>query len=70
MSKEVWSEIKWQLGDIMTQYGVSEDKAAEIADTIGRDFEDRLIELGWDVMDSLIHTYNLLGDEDEGEDDE
>ena len=70
MSKEVWSEIKWQLGDIMTQYGVSEDKAAEIADTIGRDFEDRLIELGWDVMDSLIHTYNLLEDEDEGEDDE
>jgi hypothetical protein len=70
MSKEVWSEIKWQLGDIMTQYGVSEDKAAEIVDTIGRDFEDRLIELGWDVMDSLIHTYNLLEDEDEGEDDE
>ena len=67
MSKQVWSEIKWQLDDIMTQYGVSEDKAAEIVDTIGRDFEDRLIELGWDVMDSLIHTYNLLEDEEEGE---
>jgi hypothetical protein len=70
MSKEVWSEIKWQLDDIMTQYGVSEDKAGEIASEIGNYFEERLVELGWDVMDSLIHTYNLLEDEDEGEDDE
>ena len=70
MSKEVWSEIKWQLGDIMTQYGVSEDKAVEIVDTIGRYFEDHLIERGWEIMDSLIHTYNLLEDEEEGEDDE
>jgi hypothetical protein len=70
MSKEVWSEIKWQLDDIMTQYGVSEDKAGEIASEIGNYFEERLVELGWDVMDSLIQTYNLLEDEDEGEDDE
>jgi hypothetical protein len=65
MSQEIWSEIKWQLGDIMTQYAVSEDKAIEIVETIGRHFEDRLIELGWDVMDSLIQSYNLLEGEDE-----
>jgi hypothetical protein len=67
MSKEVWSEIKWQLGDIMTQYGVSEEKASDIVFAIGEHFEDRLIELGWEVMDSLINTYNLLEDEEEGE---
>lgn len=65
MSKEVWSKVEWQLGDIMIHYGVSEEKAAEIADSIGEHFEDRLIELGWDVMDSLIHTYNLLEEESE-----
>jgi hypothetical protein len=65
MSKEVWSEIKWQLGDIMTQYGVSEEKASDIVFAIGSHFEDRMIELGWDVMDSLIHTFNLLDDEEE-----
>ena len=67
MSKEVWSEIKWQLGDIMTQYGVSEEKASDIVFAIGEHFEDRLIELGWEVMDSLINTYNLLEDEEEEE---
>jgi hypothetical protein len=66
MSKEVWSEIKWQLGDIMTQYDVSEEKASDIVFAIGEHFEDRLIELGWEVMDSLINTYNLLEDEEEG----
>jgi hypothetical protein len=70
MSKEVWSEIRWELGDIMAQYGVSEDKAGEIASEIGNYFEERLIELGWEVMDSLVHSSNLLDDEEEGEDDE
>ena len=65
MSKEVWSETRWLLDDIIAQYGVSEEKAADIAFVIGRHFEDRMIELGFDVMDSLIHTYNLLEDEEE-----
>jgi hypothetical protein len=66
MSKEVWSQIEWQLLDIMEQYGVSEDKAGEIASEIGSQFEERLVELGWDVLDSLIQTFGLL-DEEEGE---
>lgn len=65
MSKEIWATVDWQLEDIMTQYDVSEDKAVEIANSIGNHFEERLIELGWEVMDSLIQTFNLLDDEDE-----
>ena len=64
MSREVWSKIEWQLLDIMEQYGVSEDKAGDIAFTIASDFEDRMVELGWDVIDSLIQTFNLLDDEE------
>jgi hypothetical protein len=65
MSREVWSKIEWQLLDIMEQYGVSEDKAGDIAFTIASDFEDRMVELGWDVIDSLIQTFNLLDDEEQ-----
>jgi hypothetical protein len=65
MSREVWSKIEWQLLDIMEQYGVSEDKAGDIAFTIASDFEDRMVELGWDVIDSLIQTFNLLDDKEE-----
>jgi hypothetical protein len=62
--REVWSEQKWLLIDIMEQYGVDVDKAEDIGFQIGNAFEERMIELGWDVMDSLIQTYELLdGDE-------
>jgi hypothetical protein len=60
---EIWSEQKWALVDIMEQYGVDVDKAGDIAFRIGNYFEDRMIELGWQVMDDLIHTFDLL-DED------
>lgn len=67
MSREVWSKIEWQLLDIMEQYGVSEEKAGDIASEIETQFEERLVELGWDVMDSLIQTLGLLNDEEESE---
>jgi hypothetical protein len=66
MSKEVWSEIKWTLEDIMVHYEVSEEQASDIAFAVSNLFEDRMIELGWDVLDSLIQTFHLL---EEGEDD-
>lgn len=65
MSKEVWSEIKWTLEDIMVHYEVSEEQASDIAFAVSNLFEDRMIELGWDVLDSLIQTFHLL---EEGED--
>jgi phage portal protein BeeE len=57
--REVWSEQKWLLIDIMEQYGVDVDMAEDIGFKIGNAFEERMIELGWDVMDSLIQTYEI-----------
>lgn len=68
MAKEtIWANVTWQLADLMEQYEVSEEKAEAIAEVIGSHLEDRLIELGFDVMDSLIQTFNLLDDEEEEE---
>lgn len=59
---EIWSEQKWTLIDIMEQYNVDIDKAGDISMRIGNYFDDRMIELGWDVMDSLINDFRLLED--------
>jgi hypothetical protein len=67
MSQEIWSTQDWRLVDIMDVYAVSEEKADAIAEVIANHFESRMIELGWEVMDSLIQSYNLLEDEEEGE---
>lgn len=59
---EIWSEQKWTLIDIMEQYNVDIDKAGDISLRIGKYFEDRMIELGWEVMDSLVYDFRLLED--------
>lgn len=70
-NREIWSELKWEIADIADHfYWISDEKAQEIAFTIGKYFDERMIELGFDVMDSLVQTFGLLDDEPSPEDEE
>lgn len=46
--------IQWSPADLMYQYGYSQDDAIELLDSIAGTLQDRSIELGWEVIDSLI----------------
>lgn len=53
-SREPIITISWCPLDLMEEYGYSEEKATEILENIASALEDRSIELGWQVIDTLI----------------
>jgi len=53
--------IHWTPSDIAIQYGLSNERSMELLEKISARLEERSIELGWDVIDSLI-TDVLIGE--------
>lgn len=53
-SREPIVTISWCALDLMTEYGYSEEKATEVLENIASALEDRSIELGWQVIETLI----------------
>lgn len=49
---------------------LSKDEAQEALDRVARYFSDRLIELGWEALDSLLHMEGYPAEDDEEEEDE
>lgn len=49
--------VTWCAYDLMSAYNLSEEKAVDVLDQISGILEDRSIELGWEVIDSIIHDY-------------
>lgn len=47
--------ITWCALDLMTEYGYSKRKATRVLETIASNLEDRSIELGWEVINTLIN---------------
>ena len=52
--------ISWCPQDIINEYGVSEEGAIFILNDIAEILEDRSIELGWEIIRSLVDTNNYL----------
>lgn len=46
--------ITWCPLDLMEAYGYSEERATEVLENIASALEDRSIELGWQVIETLI----------------
>ena len=61
--------IHWTPRYIADEYGVNDERAVELLDTIAERLEERSIELGWSVIDTLIN--DMLREEEyyEGEED-
>jgi len=53
-SREPIVTITWCALDLMNEYGYSEEKATEVLENIASSLEDRSIELGWQVIETLI----------------
>jgi hypothetical protein len=61
--KEPYVTINWSPQDLIDEYGLDEERAMEVMNEIAGDLEDRSIELGWEVIATLIQAH--LNDEEE-----
>ena len=58
MSKETYAEVAWTVGDIQAlRPEMTDEQAAEWLEFNQKHIQDRLVELGWDVIEALL-SYN------------
>lgn len=50
----VWSKQEWSLADLSEQYGITIEQADEITNKIAKQFNERMIELGWETLGYLV----------------
>lgn len=59
MSKETYAEVAWTVEDIQTlRPEMTDEQAAEWLQSNQKYIRDRLVELGWDVIESLLSYDN------------
>lgn len=57
--------ISWCPADIKSMYPHwSDEKCVEVLDTVSGYLEERSIELGWEVLDTLTSSYDVKDDDD------
>ena len=54
---EKYVVTSWCPADVKELTGWEDEKCKEALDTISGYFEDRLIELGWEVLENLLDIY-------------
>ena len=70
VTTERWLAPAWGVGDVLCiRPGWTEERAAEELDNIWNRFNDRITELGWDVLGDLLPGDGDEDDEDEETDD-
>lgn len=55
--KEPYVTITWCPQDLVDEFGLTDEEAMKVLDEISRDLENRSIELGWEVIGTLIEPY-------------
>jgi hypothetical protein len=55
--KEPYVTITWCPQDLVDEYGLNDEEAMKVLDEISRDLENRSIELGWEVIETLIEPH-------------
>lgn len=63
--KEPYVTINWSPQDLIDEYGLDEERAMEVMNEIAGGLEDRSIELGWEVIATLIQAH--LNDEEDSD---
>jgi len=51
--KHLYAKVVWTTSDVQDLFDVSEEQAAEFLNNNERKIQDRIVELGWDVIDCL-----------------
>ena len=51
--KPLYAKVVWTTSDVQDLFDVSEEQAAEFLNNNERKIQDRIVELGWDVIDDL-----------------
>jgi hypothetical protein len=59
MKKETFAEVAWTVEDIQTlRPEMTDEEAAQWLESNQKYIRDRLVELGWDVIESLLSYEN------------
>ena len=62
---EKYVEVSWCPADVKSMYPHwSDEQCANVLDAIAGYFNDRQIELGWEVLDTLTSSYDVKDDDD------
>ena len=57
--KHLYAKVVWTTSDVQDLFDVREEQAAEFLNNNERKIQDRIVELGWDVIDDLGHMDDL-----------
>lgn len=56
---EKYATVSWAVADVQTLFDVDDDKAAEFLSCNERKIQERLVELGWGVLETFGQMDNL-----------
>tara|TARA_R100000008_G_scaffold85991_1_gene77419 strand:+ start:152 stop:358 length:207 start_codon:yes stop_codon:yes gene_type:complete len=51
--KNLYAKVVWTTSDVQDLFNVSEEQAVEFLSRNERNIQDRMVELGWQVIDQL-----------------
>ena len=53
--KNLYAKVVWTTSDVQDLFDVNEEQAAEFLNNNERNIQDRMVELGWGVIEDLGH---------------
>jgi hypothetical protein len=57
--KNLYAKVVWTTSDVQDLFDVNEEQAAEFLNNNERNIQDRMVELGWSVIEDLGHFEGL-----------